>query len=76
MRDPLREFLEPKTFAKPIDGEPAILVEKGDVFDGTFAQWENCFFAFQPGDSLNQKIQDIDEYCQHQGWNVEYVWLQ
>lgn len=75
-KDPLREFLEPKTLAQPPMGEPAILVEDGDVFDGTFEQWEKCFFKFQPGDTLQQKMQDIDEYCQHQGWNNEYVWMQ
>ena len=74
--DPLKEFLEPQTLTTPIDGEPIILVEKGDIFDGTFSHWEECFFKFQPGDSLQQKMQDIDEYCQHQGWINEYIWVQ
>lgn len=74
--DPLKNFLEPQTLTKPIDGEPVILVENGNIFDGTFAHWEECFFKFQPGDSLAQKTQDINEYCQHQGWNVDYIWTQ
>lgn len=76
MSDPLKDFLEPTTHSQFVDGEPIILVEGGNIFDGSFDHWEKCFFKFEEGASYIIKMQEILEYCQHQGWSVEYIWKQ
>ena len=43
-----------------------IVVEGGDVFEGTPEQWADCFFS-------NAFRSVIEEFCRAEGWSVEFV---
>lgn len=42
-----------------------IVVEDGEVFEGTLAAWEDCFFS-------GATTESIRNYCELQGWDVRF----
>ena len=40
-----------------------IKVDDGNLFEGSLEQWEDCFFAFPFHFSVNDKIEQIQNYC-------------
>ncbi len=48
-----------------------IIVEGGHVFEGTFEQWEDCFFSFPDGYLANDKIEMIKSFCLSNGFKFE-----
>lgn len=51
--------------------DPTILVEDGEVFEGTFHHWENCFFSFPNTFTYEKKIAQIKNFCASQNWKCE-----
>jgi hypothetical protein len=51
--------------------DPTILVEDGEVFDGKFHHWENCFFSFPDHFTYDQKMFQIKEFCKQKKWKLE-----
>jgi len=44
-----------------------IIVEGGDMFEGSVLDWANCFFS-------NPTIENIKEFCKHNSWTeVEII---
>jgi hypothetical protein len=41
-----------------------ILVENGDMFEGTREQFQNCFFT-------NAYDSEIEDWCRQEGWSLK-----
>ncbi len=53
------------------ENDPTILVQDGEVFEGKFHHWEDCFFSFPDGFSYENKIFQITEFCAQKKWKLE-----
>jgi hypothetical protein len=49
-----------------------IKVNDGDLFEGSLDQWEDCFFAFPFHFSLNDKLEQIQNYCSGYNYNLTF----
>lgn len=45
----------------------------GDVncFEGNFGHWQDCFFAFKPDASVEQRLKQVTDFCDREGWSLE-----
>lgn len=48
-----------------------IIIVIPDVFEGTFEQWEECFFRFKNNASYGEMIDSIFDFCEQMEWDVE-----
>lgn len=51
-----------------------IKVEGGDLFDGSLEQWEDCFFSFPFYFSVNEKLEQIQNYCNGYNYSFTLSW--
>ena len=49
-----------------------IKVNDGDLFEGSLEQWEDCFFSFPFHFSLNDKLEQIQNYCSGYNYNLAF----
>lgn len=49
-----------------------IKVNDGDLFEGNLEQWEDCFFSFPFHFSLNDKLEQIQNYCSGYNYNLAF----
>ena len=48
-----------------------IIIDGGDVFEGNFDQFEDCFFSFEEGSDEDDKIEQIEEWCLEEDFELE-----
>lgn len=51
-----------------------IKVEDGELFEGSLEQWEDCFFAFPFHFSVNDKLDQIQNYCKGYDYSLTLSW--
>lgn len=51
-----------------------IKVNDGDLFEGNLRQWEECFFSFPLHYCVNKKIEEIQNFCHSQKYNLILSW--
>lgn len=52
--------------------EPIILIDSGNIFEGTFEQFEDCFFSFPDGLSTKDKLSEIEDWYQEQKYTFSW----
>lgn len=51
-----------------------IKVNNGDLFEGSLEQWEDCFFSFPFHFSVNDKIAQVQNYCEGHNYALTLSW--
>lgn len=51
-----------------------IKVNNGDLFEGNLEQWEDCFFSFPFHYSVNDKLDQIQNYCSGHKYDLTLSW--
>ncbi len=55
-----------------IDKESIVLVGSGDLFEGTCNQFEDCIFSFPDGLTTEEKLAEIENWCQEEGYSFSW----
>lgn len=55
-----------------MDKKPIILIDSGNIFEGTFEQFEDCFFSFPDDLSTEDKLLEIKDWCQEQKYSFSW----
>lgn len=52
--------------------EPIVLIDSGNMFEGTCEQFEDCFFSFPNDLTIEEKLSEIEDWCKKERYTFSW----
>lgn len=52
--------------------EHIILINSGNMFEGTCDQFEDCFFSFPDDLTIEEKLSEVKDWCNKEGYTFSW----